>query len=240
MAWRAAYSLQTLKAQLDSAYPGWLFLGFYANKPGDHNTNSAGVVTAIDIGPGGGLNIHALADRLLAVRHPNLKYIISNGRIAGAWTNWKWTKYTGSRDPHDTHIHISVGVGEDGQSRQPYDDRVQWNVSGNAAPGGMLMVDKNLLINYYQVLFGRYPDADALKPGAYIGRPADVVFQELKDSDEHKRYIAGPINRIKQLAASEQKLAQDVVDRDKVIATLKSQGAGSYTKLTDKPTYTKD
>lgn len=30
--------------------------------------------------------------------------------------------YTGS-DPHTSHIHVSVGVGSDGQSTQPYDDR---------------------------------------------------------------------------------------------------------------------
>lgn len=134
MEWRPAKSIATLKNQLDAAYPGWLFLGFIGDQShqtvaSDHNPNSAGVVCAIDIGPGGGLDIHKLADRLLANRHPNLKYIISNGRIAGTWSSWKWQAYTGS-DPHDTHIHISVGVGPDGQSRQPYDDTTKWNITG--------------------------------------------------------------------------------------------------------------
>lgn len=135
MAWRPAYSLQTLKAQLDTAYPGWTFLGFigdqaHASVPSDHNPNAQGVVTALDIGPGGKLNIHALADKLAAKPHPDLKYIISNRRIAEWQNGFKWRAYSGS-DPHDTHIHVSVGRGPDGQSRQPYDDRVKWNLEGD-------------------------------------------------------------------------------------------------------------
>lgn len=134
MSWRPAKSLEVLRAELDSNYPGWLFLGFlgdaaHTGVPSDHNPNAAGVVCALDIGPGGGLDIHGLADRLLANHHPDLKYLISNRRIAGDWTGWKWAKYDGS-DPHDTHIHVSVGRGDDGKSTQPYDDTNKWNVKG--------------------------------------------------------------------------------------------------------------
>lgn len=139
MAWRNAYSLDTLISQLNAAYPngGWLFLGTKGDAahqavPSDHNPNAAGVVTALDIGPGSKLSIHALADNLAASPHPDLKYIISNRRIAEWQYGFKWRPYSGS-DPHDTHIHVSVGRGPDGQSRQPYDDRVQWNVTGQGA-----------------------------------------------------------------------------------------------------------
>lgn len=132
MAWRPAKSVQTLKDQLDATFPGWKFLGFigdqsHASGASDHNPNSEGVVTAIDIGPGGGLDIHKLANQLVANPHPDLKYIISNGRIANWQTNFKWQTYSGS-DPHDTHIHVSVGRGPDGQSKPPYDDNIKWSI----------------------------------------------------------------------------------------------------------------
>lgn len=136
MAWRPANSLVRLRDQLNESYPGWLFLGFigdpaHASVPSDHNENAQGVVCALDIGPGGGLDIHALADRLVSSPHPNLKYIISNRRIAEWQNGFQWRAYNGS-DPHDTHIHISVGRGADGQSVQPYDDTNDWNIGGGA------------------------------------------------------------------------------------------------------------
>lgn len=142
MAWRAAYSLQTLRSQLDTNYLGWLFLGYYRDpniRPAsDHHPNAASVVCALDIGLGGGLDIHKLADNIVANPHPDLKYIISNRRIAEWQYGFKWRTYSGS-DPHDTHIHISVGRGSDGQSVQPYDDRVQWNIKGES------VVDNNIV-----------------------------------------------------------------------------------------------
>lgn len=158
MAWRPAQSLVVLKSQLDAAYPGWLFLGFigdaaHASVPSDHNPNAAGVVCALDIGPGGGLAIHELANNLLSVRHPDLKYIISNYRIAGAFTGWSWTAYYGA-DPHDTHIHVSVGVGPDGQSTPPYDDTNEWNVGGEMKP------EKGDVYNIINEIWGRKPNPE--------------------------------------------------------------------------------
>lgn len=135
MAWRNAYSLDTLISQLNTDYPGWLFLGTKGDAAhqavaSDHNPNAQGVVTALDIGSGGGLKIHELADRLAANPHPDLKYIISNRRIAEWQYGFKWRAYNGS-DPHDTHIHVSVGRGVDGKSVQPYDDKTNWDVKGD-------------------------------------------------------------------------------------------------------------
>lgn len=142
MAWRLAHSLDTLRTQVNQAYPnrnkasdGTISDAAHAATATDHSPNPQGVVCALDIthSPQTGFDAHALADRLRVNRHPNLKYIISNRRIAGDWTGWNWRSYSGS-NPHDKHIHISVGRGPDGKSTQPYDDRVQWNIKGGDMP----------------------------------------------------------------------------------------------------------
>src|SRR4051812_31073623 len=127
--WRLAKSLEVLRSQIDETYPtrnkasdGTIGDAAHAASASDHNPNAQGVVCALDITHSPPvLDAHALADGLLSARHPDLKYLISNYRIAGAWTNWVWVRYTGA-DLHFNHIHISVGVGPDGQSTQPYDD----------------------------------------------------------------------------------------------------------------------
>lgn len=137
MAWRLAKSLETLRSQLNEEYPdrnkasdGTIGDAAHQAVPSDHNPNSASVVCALDITHDAPyFDAHRMCDNILARRHPDLKYIISNRRIAGFWTNWQWTRYGGS-DPHDTHVHISVGVGPDGQSKPPYDDTDKWNIGG--------------------------------------------------------------------------------------------------------------
>jgi hypothetical protein len=91
----------------------------------DHDPNPAGVVCALDIMAGHGLDLQWLADEILKRRNPDLKYVIYNRRIASARTGWKWAPYSGS-NPHTDHVHVSVGVGPDGYSRQPYDDTERW------------------------------------------------------------------------------------------------------------------
>ena len=141
MAWRLAKSLETLRNQVNAFAPnrskasdGTIGDASHAAVPSDHNPNSAGVVTAMDITHDpANFNAHAVADVLITHRHPELKYVISNRRIAGGWTNWKWQAYNGS-NPHDKHIHISVGVGNDGKSQPPYDSTQQWNIIGGSMP----------------------------------------------------------------------------------------------------------
>jgi hypothetical protein len=55
------------------------------------------------------------------------KYVISNRRIAGVFSNWEWQEYDGS-DPHTNHMHVSVGQGGDGKSIPPYDDTDEWTI----------------------------------------------------------------------------------------------------------------
>lgn len=235
MSWRPANSLAMLKSQLDSAYPGWLFLGFLGDQnhavvASDHNPNSAGVVCALDIGPGGGLNIHQLADQLLANPHPDLKYIISNGRIGGTHTGMRWTPYYGS-DPHDTHIHVSVGRGEDGRSTQPYDDTTPWNVKGG---DDEMITDKDVDIlrileseingtDFNEVHTGK---DDSLLLKTFVGKDLKAVirdkFKSSKAQDFRTRRTEAAA-KIAHLLSQEQKLAQDVVARDKRIEALESQ-----------------
>lgn len=138
---RLANSLVRLRDQVNAKYPGrdkasdgWIGDAAHRASASDHNPNSADVVCALDIDTdlGGGDNAHSLADRLRANRHTDLKYIISNRRIAGAWTGWAWTPYFGS-SPHTSHVHVSVGRGNDGSSQQPYDNATDWAIVGAPA-----------------------------------------------------------------------------------------------------------
>lgn len=139
---RLANSLVRLRDQVNAAYPsrskasdGWIGDAAHASSASDHNPNSQGVVNALDLtnDPANGFDAHALADRLRQNRHPNLRYIISNGRIASAGTNWAWGKYSGS-NPHSKHIHVSVGqpttTTGDGKSTSNNDDASDWNIKG--------------------------------------------------------------------------------------------------------------
>lgn len=141
MAWRLARSLERLRDQVNAVYSGrskvsdgTIGNAAHAASASDHNPNAAGVVCAMDITAdlGGGKSAHSLADTLIQNRHPDLKYIISNRRIAGAWSNWQWQNYSGS-NPHTSHIHVSVGVGSDGRSLPPYDDTNDWAVHGGGS-----------------------------------------------------------------------------------------------------------
>lgn len=116
--YRLAKSLETLRDQVNAAYPnrskksdGWIG-DVRHQKAGtsDHLPNKAGVVTAIDItnDPANGLDSRTLAENLVASRDERIKYIISDGQIVSSKQQpWKWRKYTGANG-HFHHVHISV------------------------------------------------------------------------------------------------------------------------------------
>lgn len=141
MAWRLANSLTQLRNQVNTTYPnrnkasdGTIGDAAHSASWSDHNPNSAGVVTALDLtNHPGYFDVHAMAEDIRRSRHPNLKYIISNSRICGAWTGWNWWPYNGV-NPHSKHAHFSVGVGPDGRSQQPYDDTNNWAVGSAPNP----------------------------------------------------------------------------------------------------------
>ena len=134
MAWRLAYSLATLRDQINDAYPdrskisdGTIGDSAHASRSSDHNPNPQGVVCALDLthDPAHGFDAHALAELQRKNPHPQLKYIVSKGRIASRKHGWVWRNSSG----HYQHVHLSVGEGFDGRSKPgTYDSRELWNI----------------------------------------------------------------------------------------------------------------
>ncbi len=131
MAWRQAKSLVVLQDEVWAISPATTIYDI-DNTPeidSDHDPNSAGVVCAIDIMQGHGLDLAMIAEQVRQRENPDLKYVIYNRQIASKSSNppWSWRAYIGS-NPHTDHIHVSVGVGSDGHSVQPYDDEIPWGL----------------------------------------------------------------------------------------------------------------
>lgn len=207
MSWRVANSLTKLRDQVNAAYPnrnkasdGTIGDASHQAVASDHNPNAEGVVCALDLthDPANGFDAHATADRLIVNRHPNVKYIISNRRIAGSHNGWVWQPYYGS-NPHSSHIHVSVGVGADGQSRQPYDDTTAWaiDVSLNQVIGGNMskvaMPDRQTVINYFvgfQVAgaTGKVGEPTEEQIKYYTERTYDVILSDILN-DVWNRYV---------------------------------------------------
>lgn len=133
MSWRLAKSLEVLRSQVNAAYPkrskasdGTIGDASHAASASDHNPNSEGVVCALDLthNPANGFDAERLAEAQRKNPHPDLKYIVWKGRIASRKYGWVWRASSG----HFHHIHLSVGIGTDGKSKQPYDDRTPWDI----------------------------------------------------------------------------------------------------------------
>lgn len=121
MSWRLAKSLEILRAQVDTAYPGRSKLSDgtigdprHQTTSSDHNPHCSApgdpTVTALDLthDPGKGADMNVLAEALRESKDPRIKYIIWNGRImSSSLQPWTWRAYSGS-NPHTKHIHISV------------------------------------------------------------------------------------------------------------------------------------
>lgn len=139
MDYRIADSLDQLRNEVNARWPerstisdGWIGDTAHAATASDHNPNAAGVVCALDIthDPAHGVDVWQLAERFRLFPHPDVKYVIADTFM---WSRYEahgiapftWRAYSGA-DPHTSHVHVSVGVGRDGQSVQPYDDRDSW------------------------------------------------------------------------------------------------------------------
>lgn len=137
MAWRLAKSLITLRDEVSDVAPkrsrisdGTIGDPAHADRASRHNPNRYGVVTALDLthDPAGGMDVHALARRLVKDPHPELEYVISNGQVAKRRNGFRWERYYGSNQ-HVSHAHFAVGVGPDSDPRPPYDSTTSWNVA---------------------------------------------------------------------------------------------------------------
>lgn len=130
---RLAFSLVTLRDQLNQAFPGrskesdgWIGDPSHQQRHSDHNPNPAGVVCAIDVtnDPRSGLSGRKLAEYLLSVKDPRLAYVISNKQIASATHDYNWAPYNGA-NTHEHHVHISVK-----QNADFYDNPGRWRLDG--------------------------------------------------------------------------------------------------------------
>ncbi len=129
--WRLAGSLETLRNQINAAYPnrnkasdGTIGDAAHQKVTSEHNPNSAGVVTAMDIthDPANGVDGQRLADQLM--HDPRTWYVIWNRNIA--YEPGNWLPYRGT-NPHDKHVHISVK-----QNKANYDNAIKWNLEEEA------------------------------------------------------------------------------------------------------------
>lgn len=139
---RLAYSLETLRDEVNARWPGrnkasdgWIGNPAHQATRSDHNPNADGVVCALDLtnDPGSGADMGQLAEMLRLNRHPDVKYVIRHwdrqmfsAYPAHGVEPFTWREYTGAGA---SELHVSVGVGRDGESVEPYDDRDSWFVT---------------------------------------------------------------------------------------------------------------
>lgn len=129
MSWRLARSLEALRGELDQLAPrrskvsdGSIGDAAHASRDSDHNPwvkdrSGVGVVRAIDVthDPKGGMDCQLLAEHLAERlgKHSALgsgAYVIFRSRIISTdRLKEGWRSYSGS-NPHDKHLHVSVGV----------------------------------------------------------------------------------------------------------------------------------
>lgn len=138
MNWRVAKSLLTLREQVDARWPnrnkendGTIGDAAHQHRRSDHDPDSNGVVTAMDIthDPKSGCDSYALAEVLRATRDRRIEYIISNHRICSSSIEpWQWRPYNGT-NPHDHHVHLSVI-----DLKAVYDDTAPWDLDAKPMP----------------------------------------------------------------------------------------------------------
>jgi hypothetical protein len=130
MSWRLARSLETLRDEVRTRWPGTTIWALgdpaHAARPSDHNPSPSPnrVVCAIDIV--GKPQAQAVWNLIASTRPERVKYMIFNRQIMSP-PGWQARRYTG-KNGHLDHVHVSVGRGPDGSGGRPdlYDDRSAW------------------------------------------------------------------------------------------------------------------
>lgn len=131
MQWRLARSLEKLRSQLDAQYPnrsrdsdGSIGDAAHQARKSDHDPNSAGVVTAIDVTHDPKHLDGKFLSRQL-IKDSRVKYVIFNHQIYRSYKpQMDWAAYTGP-NAHEHHVHVSV-VGD----AHEYDDAAPWDLVG--------------------------------------------------------------------------------------------------------------
>lgn len=136
MAWRLAESLDQLRDQINTAWPGrsktsdgTIGDAAHATRASDHNPDENGVVRAIDLTEDltVGLSMNAVAEEIRLSRDPRVKYVIHEGRMFSSYATstrkaWEWGPYSGTNS-HKTHMHVSTV-----STPTLYDDRRPWQI----------------------------------------------------------------------------------------------------------------
>lgn len=134
--WRIAEALETLRKQLNEAFPkrskasdGGIGDTAHASRSSDHNpwledAKGKGIVTARDFthDPKTGIDCQWLADTLVKNKDPRIKYIIWNKQICSSTKGWEWRSYKGV-NAHQHHLHLSVNP-----DPKYYDSTRQWKL----------------------------------------------------------------------------------------------------------------
>jgi putative peptidoglycan binding protein len=136
--WRLAKSLVVLRDEIEARYPGttvWT-IGDQEHQRGysDHNPSECcDVVCAADILGDRGLDLPAFVSYLVVHPHPNMRYVIFNRKIYERSNGFEARDYHGS-NPHDHHVHVSVGNGPDGRGTRDYDSTTGWGIADLGKP----------------------------------------------------------------------------------------------------------
>lgn len=170
MSWRLARSLEQLKAEVLERWPGTTIWSIgdssHRARASDHNPNPQGVVCAIDIV--GLPQATEVYDHLLSRRDYRTKYVIHQRRIFNQYVSpWRERNYSGS-NPHNNHVHVSVGRGPSGRSTGPYDEPGSWGIAEATSPDSSKEGTSNM--TYGQVHAG---DRERFIP---VTRPGEVVL----------------------------------------------------------------
>jgi hypothetical protein len=211
MAWRLAGSLEVLRSEIKTKAPRTTVYTIgdpdHQARSSDHNPNAAGVVCAIDVMPGGGLDLAEFAEDVRRRRHPAGKYVIYQDRIASAGRDWVWRDHAGE---YHEHVHVSVGVGPDGDSTGPYDNTEPW------LGDDMTPEQDRLLRNVERILTTGWSERDAY----------DIQYKE----GSAKLVLANPFVKLgKQLAELAARPQADVDEAAlaAALAPLLEQGASA-------------
>ena len=202
MAWDLAPSLKTLRSQVNSAYPnrskksdGTIGDAAHAASRSDHNPNAQGIVCALDLthDPANGFDADVLAEAQRKNPHPDLKYIVWKGRIASRKYGWTWRPNSG----HYQHIHLSVGVGSDGQSAPgTYNNTSPWNLGGTPMSADKLT--KEEVIELHVAYYGGPPGSGY--DYRHVGGTLNALIHAFKPSGET---LVNKVNNKKLIKPSE-------------------------------------
>lgn len=136
MSWRLAASLIQLRKQVneqfterDKSSDGSIGDTAHSMRKSDHNPNTKGVVTAIDVDRdfNDGHDGRELVSALSASKDARVKYIIFEKQITVPGDITKWKPYHGA-NAHNHHIHISASA-----DPKEYDDPKPWLLNWKAA-----------------------------------------------------------------------------------------------------------